>query len=155
MNKNLNVKAANSVVGRNAFYAGVRNLQLLGVDFIARSPAGELFTNNPRFKELVESATQEPEPKPAPEQTTTPAPSLADIQKAKPRRKKTQRNFRQTGYRQKLAQMKEGDVIEIVTAPFRPGEMQKAVCAVAHRMWGKGSYQTAVNGKVLEVMRCN
>lgn len=146
MNSNLNITAANSVVGRNSVAQSVRTLQVLGVPFWVEF-GGVVYSS---IGQLSESAITK-SPGLVPDSWELPKP--VEPQKAKPRRKKAQRNFRQTGYRNQLNQMKVGDKVQLPTTPYRPAEMQKAVCAVCHRMWGTGSYQTAIAGQFLEVLR--
>jgi hypothetical protein len=72
-----------------------------------------------------------------------------------PKRKKVKRNFRQTGYIEKLKALRPGEKIQIFTAPYKPAEMQRVVCSVASRCYGPGNYTTSVNGSAIDVMRAS
>ncbi len=139
MNTNQTSVAANSTVGRNSIAHSIRTLQVLGVPYWVEF-GGIVYSSSPI----------EPEPI----QKPLAAPSLGQVQKTKTKKMKAKRNFRQTGYREQMAQMKVGDVVQLNSHPYKPGEMQKAVCAAAHKIWGPGTYTTAVlGGKTLEVLR--
>jgi hypothetical protein len=73
---------------------------------------------------------------------------------SRPRKRKPPTNFRQTGYPQKLRQMKVGDVERFTPPAGAPApRMQKTIHGTCCRLWGAGSFTTAVTNGAVEVLR--
>lgn len=61
-------------------------------------------------------------------------------------------DWKSSGYIQVIEKMKPGDV-EVLRIPGGDRRFQSAVCATAVRFFGKGNYQTVINGDHVEIMR--
>lgn len=125
-------QAANSVVFRNSIQQAIKILNVTQCKFRIETSTGDIF------------GTLELTP-PTPV-VVTPKPVY--------KKRKPQRNYRQTGYLNKIAVMKIGDVEQFLPPPgAKPCDMQKAVHSAAARLWGSGNYTTALNKTGVEVMR--
>jgi hypothetical protein len=73
---------------------------------------------------------------------------------SRPRKRRPATNFRQTGYSQKLRQMQVGDVERFFPPTGASAQqMQKTIHGTCCRLWGKGSFTTAVIKGAVEVLR--
>ena len=126
-------QAVNSVVARNSIQQAVKILNANECHFRIETALGEVFGDL---------------------KLTPPAPAVLSQPKPAHKKRRAKRNYRQTGYLNKLAVMKVGDVEQFSPpAGHKPCEMQKAVHSAAARLWGSGNYTTALNKTVVEIMR--
>lgn len=63
-------------------------------------------------------------------------------------------NFRNTGYRERLAAMAVGEVVDFEAPDGDSAKnFQSAISSKATRLWGQGSHTTHVYGRTVQVLR--